>query len=150
MAKDQHQVSVKLSPELRQHLKAYKSSRGQRSLKAVIVEILEKYFRSDSPTHQPAAVDSSIGRIATLEAKVTYLSEQLEAFKQAIAVNQTRESSESPTNKPAVAAVEALVAPSTKPASASHTQPQAALSIDDRDDDMYDEPDEILYSFLEP
>jgi hypothetical protein len=148
MAKDQHHVSVKLPPELRQHLKTYKASRGKRSLKAVVVEILENHFRSIHSSNQPQTIDSSIGRIATLEAKVTYLSEQVEALKQAIATPQAD------TSSPGLGAVT-----SARQSSSDSDQPKTGAdqlpsevpgTVDDDDDDMYDEPDEILYSFLEP
>ncbi|HEY9748942.1 MAG TPA: hypothetical protein V6C63_09700 [Allocoleopsis sp.] len=133
MSKDQ--VSVKLSPELRQHLKAYKAKLGKRSLKAAVVEILESHFSLTQLPNQPPAIDSSIGRIASLEAKVTYLSEQLEALKQAIATQPANEMA------PSVAATTA---------SATSQTPSGPATSTDEDDDIYDEPDEILYNFLEP
>lgn len=136
MAKDQ--VSVKLSPELRQHLKAYKASRGKRSLKAAVVDILENHFRSIHPLNQAQTsqpTDSSIGRIASLEAKVTHLSEQVEVLKQAIATQ--------PANQMA-----SSVAATTS--SAASQTPSGPATATDEDDDIYDEPDEILYNFLEP
>jgi hypothetical protein len=136
MSKDQ--VSVKLSPELRQHLKAYKATQGKRSLKAAVVEILGSHFHLTQLPSQPSAIDSSIERIASLEAKVTYLSEQLEALRQAIATPAA----------PATTTPKSTVESSAS-STASHT-PSETTSTDDLDDDMYDEPDEILYNFLEP
>lgn len=145
MAKDKHQVSVKLSPELRQQLNAYKVSRGKRSLKAAVVEILETHFRPIQPPNQPQTIDSSIGRIASLEAEVTYLSEQVAALKQAIATPHPS----TPTLGTATSVGQFppnLAQPQT---TNNHIQP-GVLSAADDDDDMYDDPDEILYSFLEP
>jgi hypothetical protein len=140
MSKDQ--VSVKLSPELRQHLKAYKATQGKRSLEAAVVEILGSHFHVTQPPSQPSAIDSSIERIASLEAKVTYLSEQLEALKQAIASPATSTAPATTTPKSALE--------SSASSTASQTPSETATSTDDLDDDMYDEPDEILYNFLEP
>ena len=148
MAKDKHQVSVKLPPELRQHLKAYKTSRGKRSLKAAVVEILETHFLSIHLPNQPPAIDSSIGRIASLEAKVTYLSEQVEALKQAIAATQAHAST--PTLESATPVGQFLSNSAQPQTAVSQLQPEVPAAADDDDDDMYDEPDEILYSFLEP
>ncbi|MBW4488245.1 MAG: hypothetical protein KME12_10700 [Trichocoleus desertorum ATA4-8-CV12] len=146
MAKDKHQVSVKLSPELRQHLNAYKASRGKRSLKAAIVEILEAHFRSIPLPNQLPAVDSSIGRIASLEAKVTYLNEQVAALKQAIATPQLS----TPTLRSAISVGQFPPNSAQPQSAANHIQPEVLTVADDDDDDMYDDPDEILYSFLEP
>lgn len=131
MAKDKHRVSIKLSPELRQQLKTYKASRGKRSLAAAAEEILATHFHLTHLPTQQAATNGSIERIATLEARVTYLSEQLEALKQAIATNQAHDSAPKPN----------VIHPASSPVS---------MPEDDDDDDMYDEPDEILYNFLEP
>ncbi|HEY9859070.1 MAG TPA: hypothetical protein V6D16_06165, partial [Candidatus Obscuribacterales bacterium] len=101
-------------------------------------------------TQTPQAIDSSIGRFASLEAKVTYLSEQVEALKQAIAATQAHAST--PTLESATSAGQ-FPSNSAQPQTAvSQLQPEvpAAADDDDDDDDMYDEPDEILYSFLEP
>ncbi len=148
MAQDKHHVSVKLSPELKQHLKAYKNSRGKRSLKAAVVEILETHFLSIHLPNQPPAIDSSIGRIASLEAKVTYLSEQVEALKQAIAATQAHAST--PTLESATPVGQFLSNSAQPQTAVSQLQPEVPAAADDDDDDMYDEPDEILYSFLEP
>ena len=148
MSKDQ--VSVKLSPELRQHLKAYKARLGKRSLKAAVVEILESHFRLTHLPSQAPAIDGSIGRIASLEAKVTYLSEQLEALKQAIATPAASDSAPSATTAPATTPTQAIVESSAS-STANHIPPETTTSTDDDfDDDIYDEPDEILYNFLEP
>ncbi|HEY9859438.1 MAG TPA: hypothetical protein V6D16_08025, partial [Candidatus Obscuribacterales bacterium] len=137
MAKDKHQVSVKLSPKLRQQLNAYKASRSKLSLKAVILEILETHFRSISLSHQPPAVDSSIGRIASLEAKVTYLSEQVEALKQAIAATQAHAST--PTLESATPVGQFLSNSAQPQTAVSQLQPEVPAAADDDDDDMYDE-----------
>ena len=149
MAQDKSQISVKLSPELKQHLKVYKNSRGKRSLKAAVVEILENYFRPTQLPNQPQPIDSSIGRIASLEAKVTYLSEQVEALKQAIAAQQPSESAPSIVDA-APTTLKPLVEPPTNSSSTKQAESETTTSTDDFDDDMYDEPDEILYNFLEP
>nr|WP_290223490.1 hypothetical protein [Trichocoleus desertorum] len=145
MAKDKHQVSVKLSPELRQQLNAHKASQGKRSLKEAIVEILETHFRSIHLPNQPPAIDSSIGRIASLEAEVTYLSEQVAALKQAIATLHP-----STPSLGSATSVGQFPPVSAQPQTArNHIHPEVLAAADD-DDDMYDDPDEILYSFLEP
>lgn len=143
---DKYQISVKLSPELKQHLKAYKNSRGKRSLKAAVVEILENYFHSTQLPNQPQTMDSSIGRIASLEAKVTYLSEQVEVLKQA----QQASGSVSSIADAAPTKLKPLVEPPPNSSSTKQVESETTTSTEDFDDDMYDEPDEILYNFLEP
>jgi hypothetical protein len=147
MAKDQHQVSVKLSPELRQHLKAYKAKQDKRSLEATVVEILENHFHSICLSDQPPALESSLTRIASLEAKMTYLSEQLEALRQAIA---TTPSSQPASTLGLGVARQFPASAAPRQAPTSQTQPPISAVANDDDDDMYDEPDEVLYSFLEP
>jgi hypothetical protein len=123
MSKPSQDLWISVSPELRQQIEAYQTRHGIASLSDAIAEILTGYFGLPKTVEAP----TMLHRLETLERQVASLTQRLESFNQIIL--QT-----SPSHA------------TTNPRSPVTT----SFVADDDDDDIYDEPDEILFDFLQP
>lgn len=129
MATDELQVSIDLSPELLDRLKAYQPNR---SLSQAVVAVLQEFFQQDCP-HVPLDIAPQPwhDRVMKLEATVDILLEKVEQLSQA-------QSAPKPiSTTPHFSSVDSSAAAALNKTSYSY-------------EDVEDEPDEILYSFLEP
>lgn len=123
MSNPSQDLWISVSPELRQQIETYQTSQSLASLSDAIAQILAEYFGIPK-TSEPA---NTLHRLEKLEQQVASLTQRLESFNQIIL--------------------------QTSPSHATtHSRSPVTPSLvnDDDDDDIYDEPDEILFDFLQP
>ncbi|HEY9598549.1 MAG TPA: hypothetical protein V6D33_12850 [Cyanophyceae cyanobacterium] len=125
-------VNVYLPEELYQSLIAYQEQQGKKGDSEAIVEILTQFLQTKSEVKRYVTVEQMEG----LEEKVRYLVQQVAQLTQAIA--SYRQSNLNRTETPLRS--EFLMQPSTAIAGIG--------SYEIEEDE--DEPDEILYDFLNP
>jgi hypothetical protein len=125
MATEESLISVPVPPALLNRLKAYQNEQKIGSAATAITKILEDYLGK-------AEAVTPIDRLESLEAKVESLTRQVEQLRQALALYQLN-------STPPLAPHVNSIATSTRTGS-------VALNYEE----IEDEPDEILYGFLEP
>jgi hypothetical protein len=128
-------VNVLLPEELYQALVCYQQQQGLAEVKEACAEILAQFFHKDSGFKRYATVE----QLVALEEKVTHLSEQVALL------NPKKAGS---TNPEAARTASALGNEHTRP-TLSAQLPKVAL-VSTSLEEEYEEPDEILYDFLEP
>ena len=128
-------VSIYLPEELYQALSGYQKQQGIEETSEALSEILAQFFHKDGEVKRYATV----GQLEVLEAKVTHLSQQVAQLCEVIA---------SSTPPEAARTVATLGSEYTHPALSAQ---QSAVDFGSTSfEDEEDEPDEILYDFLEP
>lgn len=128
-------VGIYLPEQLYQALSAYQEQRGFEETSGAVIEILAQFFHKDSEVKRFATV----GELEVLEAKVTHLSQQVAQLCEVIA---------SSTPPEAARTVATLGSEYTHPALSAQ---QSAVDFGSTSfEEEEDEPDEILYDFLEP
>lgn len=128
-------ISVYLPDSLYQTLIAYQEKQTLNSASSAVVEILAQFFQEGDPTNRYATVE----QMQALEEKVAQLSELITALTQ-VGVHSTP--SADPTAK--------SVTPHSFPQVANLAQLSGNTFGKISFEDVEDEPDEILYDFLEP
>lgn len=127
-------VSVYLPEELYQALIAYQEQLGFEETSEAFVKILAQFFHKDSQVKRYATVE----QLEALEGKVTQLSEQLALVSPILARTTTTQAA-----KTASAFNNDYASPTLTAQS-----PSVAFRSSDLEEE-YEEPDEILYDFLE-
>ena len=128
-------VGIYLPEQLYQALSAYQEQRGFEETSGAVIEILAQFFHQDGEVKRYATV----GQLEVLEAKVTHLSQQVAQLCEVIA---------SSTPPEAARTVPTWNSEYTHPALSAQ---QSAVDIGSTSlEEEEDEPDEILYDFLEP
>jgi hypothetical protein len=123
MATEESLVSVHLSTDMLEQLVAYQTEAGVESTSAAVVNILWQFFQINATASSTVSMEQFEG----LANKVEHLTHQVEVLKQAIALH------------------------SHSPTPVANSRPELATSVPScTDEDIEDEPDEILYGFLEP
>jgi len=128
-------VSVYLPEELYQALIAYQEQLGFEEASEAFVEILAQFFHKDSPVKHYAMVE----QLEALEGKVSQLSEQLALLSPIFARTTTTQAA-----KTASAFSKEYARPTLT------AQPPSTPFRNTDLEEEYEEPDEILYDFLEP
>lgn len=142
MATDKPNLSVYLPLNLLEQLEEFKIERGILSSSAAIVAILEDYFEATGLEKR----GKTLNRLEALEGKVASLTQQVNELNQAIAPS-------TPRLLPRTAFTGASDLTDGADANESRITTEAIANLEDipiDDDDIEDEPDEILYDFLEP
>jgi hypothetical protein len=146
---DQSDLSILLSSALLSQLEAFQRKTGISSRSAAVIAILEQYFETadlePAPLAQP---DGVLKRLEALEKHVLDLNKQIVQLQRtvsfmpgsAIALTLEQTATDTLTDR--------LHMPE-QPGIAEAIEDLAG-SIGDEDEDLEDEPDEILYDFLEP
>ena len=128
-------VGIYLPEQLYQALSAYQEQRGFEETSGAVIEILAQFFQKDGELKPYATV----GQLEVLEAKVTHLSQQVAQLCEVIA---------SSTPPEAARTVTTLNSEHTRPAVSAQ---QSTVDFESNSfEEEEDEPDEILYDFLEP
>ncbi|HAA33093.1 MAG TPA: hypothetical protein DCE56_41955 [Cyanobacteria bacterium UBA8553] len=128
-------VSIYLPEELYQALINYQEQRGIEETSRALSEILAQFFHKDSKVKRYATVEE----LEVLEAKVTHLGQQVAQLCEVIA---------SSTPPEAARTVATLGSEYTRPALSAQ---QSTIDFESNSfEEEEDEPDEILYDFLEP
>jgi hypothetical protein len=128
-------VSVYLPEEVYQSLIAYQQQQGLKEASEAVVKILAQFFPQGGEVKRYATVD----QLESLEGKVTYLSEQVALLSQIIARNAPTE---------ATLTAFAVDKEHTHPTPAAQQPAVTVVNAFLEEED--EEPDEILYDFLEP
>jgi hypothetical protein len=115
---DQSLVSLSIPDELQQVLEKYQQENGLESTSDAVVEVLKKFFDGGAAT----SAHASVKRVEALEKWVENLAEQVVSLNQTVKyLSMTR----------------------------SLTRPVSSMAVSELDeDDIEDEPDEILLDFL--
>lgn len=128
-------VSIYLPEQLYQALSAYQEQRGFEETSAAVIEILAQFFHKDGEVKRYATV----GQLEVLEAKVIHLSQQVTQLCEVIA---------SSTPPEAARTMPTFGNEDTRPALSAQ---QSSVTFGNTSfEEEEDEPDEILYDFLEP
>jgi hypothetical protein len=135
MVSHKKSVSVYLPDSLYQALIAYQDQQGFEEASEAVVEVLAQFFHKDSEVKRYATVE----QLEALEGKVTDLFEQVTQLTQVIAKNAPTE---------AARTVFAVGNEYVRPTLVAQ-QPTVTFGNSDFDEED-EEPDEILYDFLEP
>jgi len=128
-------VNVYLPEELYQALIAYQDQLGFEEVSDAVVPILAQFFHKGGEIKRYATVE----QLEALEGKLTHMSKQVAQLTQVIA-------SAAPTE--ATRTVPKVGSEYTRPTLTAHQRSVAFVSTNIEDEE--DEPDEILYDFLEP
>lgn len=123
--------SISISDTLYHSLKIYQEENQLDSLDSAVVEILTQFFQLQEETQRYATIE----QVDILAEKVDRLSQQVAALSR-VNTNITSPPTSSPTQ---------TIQPSQKSAIASEGSSQGSEEWED----FEDEPDEILYDFLE-
>jgi uncharacterized Ntn-hydrolase superfamily protein len=127
MATHKLAINVELSQRLVQRLEAYQQETGASSTAAAIVDILHAFFElSDSPDY--ATTDD----VSNLRDQVNHLTHRVDVLSHTLL------------------SLQANGLPPYASAIATQARPETTPPDLINDDDIEDEPDEILYSFLDP
>ncbi|MBD0343933.1 MAG: hypothetical protein ICV63_03690 [Coleofasciculus sp. Co-bin14] len=128
-------VSVYLPEEVYQSLIAYQQQQGLEEASEAVVKILAQFFHQGGEVKRYATVE----QLESLEGKVTYLSEQVALLSQII-----------PRNAPTEAALTAIAVDKEHTHPTPAAQQPAVTVVNTFLEEEDEEPDEILYDFLEP
>lgn len=113
--------SIDLPPTILHRLQTYQAELELPTLSDAVVDVLIRFFQVNEPAEpNPATTYAPLQRVETLETRVERLAMQVDGLRQMLLAFQS--STFSPQTAPLVV----------------------------EDDDMEDEPDEILYDFLPP
>lgn len=129
-------VNVYLPEELYQALVSYQEQQGFEEASEAFAEILAQFFHKESFFKRYATVE----QLVALEGKVNHLSQQVTLLNQALAgsvqtqATRTASASSSEYARPTLTA----------------QQPSVTVASTNLEEEEYEEPDEILYDFLEP
>jgi hypothetical protein len=123
MATEELLVSVHLPADILKQLIAYQTEAGIESASGAVVNVLRQFFQLNTTTSSTVSME----RFEALANRVEHLTHQIEILKQAIAL-PPRTLTSVASNRPGLATSVLLLS----------------------DEDIEDEPDEILYDFLEP
>ncbi len=135
MVSNKKLVSVYLPDPLYQALIAYQEQQGFEEASEAVVEILAQFFHKDGKVKRYATVE----QLEAIEGKVTHLFEQVAQLSQVIARNAPTE------------AARTTIAVGNEYARPTLIAQQPTVTFGNTDFDEEDEePDEILYDFLEP
>jgi hypothetical protein len=128
-------VGIYLPEELYQALSAYQEQRGFEETSGAVIEILAQFFHKEGEVKRYATLE----QLEALEGKVTHLSKQVAQLGEVIA---------SSTLPEAAGTVPRLGNEYTHPPVSA--QPSSVTFGSPAFEEEEDEPDEILYDFLEP
>jgi hypothetical protein len=128
-------VSVYLPEEVYQSLIAYQQQQGLEEASEAVVKILAQFFQKGGEVQRYATVEE----LESLEGKVTYLSQQVTLLSQSIARNASTEA--------ALTAIGVNKEHTHPTPAAQRPAPTVVNAFLEEEDE---EPDEILYDFLEP
>ena len=128
-------VGIYLPEELYQALTAYQERQGFEETSGAVIEILAQFFHKDGEVKRYATVE----QMEALEGKVTHLSKQVAQLCEIIA---------SFTPAAAARTIPILSKEGTQPPLSA--QPSSVTFGSTSFEEEEDEPDEILYDFLEP
>jgi len=118
MSADEFSIPISIPDELQQALEEYRQKNGIESTSSAVIEVLQKFFEAKSD----APTYASIRQVEALENWVKNLAEQVASINQSVkylSVTRSISNSAIPLN-----------------------------SIDLEEDEVEDEPDEILFDFL--